>query len=57
MRYLFWRYASNKNSLEISRLDGKKISQQAVSFIICNAVKKLKQKYYFSLKNHMADFN
>lgn len=53
MRYLFWRYAGNKNEGEIARLDGRRFSQQRVSFIIRNAEKKIKQKYYKILKNNL----
>jgi hypothetical protein len=38
-------------------MEGRWLSKQAISLVVCKAVKKIQHKYYRTLKNHMADFN
>ncbi len=42
IKYLIWRFVYKKTDKEIARLDGRRISRSAVSFIICKTYKKIK---------------
>lgn len=55
-KYVFWKIMGKKNAREIARMDGRRLSKQAISLVVCKAVKKIQHKYCRTLKNHMADF-
>ena len=57
MKYMFWKFMGKKDAREIARIDGRRLSKQAISLVICNAVNKIRHKYYRTLKNHVSDFN
>lgn len=45
MNYLLWRFYNRKKELEIARLDGRKITRQAVNIVIAKAYKKMRLNF------------
>lgn len=45
IKYFVWRFYFNYSADKIIQEDGRKISRQAVTFIIREAIKKIKRKY------------
>ena len=45
IEYLMWRFGSDKLYSDIVKLDGRTITNQAVQYVVTNAIKKLRNKW------------